>query len=331
MISDPPTSAWPLRILVTGATGFLGGAAVHALLQAGHQVRATGRDREKGRALERLGAFFHPVDLRDLSTVAPLLDGVDAALHCAARSTLWGNWKDFVTDNVDVSATLARACSERGVRLVHVSTPSVYNATGLSLNIPESTPVGPHFDSRYARSKYLAELQVRAALPDATILRPRGIYGPGDPSIVPKLARALQSGHLPRLTRHEVHTELTHVRNVAHAARLALERPAPGVFNVTDGVTIPLWATIDRLADTLSVPRPQRSLPPRLVEAAAALLEAAYHLRPGHPEPPLTASGVRLLTRGLTLDLTRARTILGYVPPVHPNDGLQDALQRLRT
>ncbi|AWN22553.1 short-chain dehydrogenase [Deinococcus irradiatisoli] len=316
-----------MRILVTGATGFLGGAAALALAQAGHEVIATGRDPLRGAALEAQGLTFLAADLR--GDPAPLVRPVDAVLHCAARSTLWGRWPDFYADNVQVSARLAQACARSGVRLVHVSTPSVYNATGLTRRVPESIPVGPRFDSLYARSKYLAELEVRAALPDAAILRPRGLYGPGDTSLMPRLVRALRSGRLPRLTRQEVHTELTHVGNAVHAARLALEQPAAGLFNVTDGVTVPIWATLDRLADRLGTPRPARVVPARWVEGAATLLEAAYRLRPGTPEPPITASAVRLLTRPMTLDLTRARERLGYAPLIHPAEGLAEVLAGL--
>ncbi|WP_407572376.1 NAD-dependent epimerase/dehydratase family protein [Deinococcus altitudinis] len=322
-----------MHILVTGATGFLGGVAARELLRAGHQVTATGRDPVRAKALEGSGVHFLAADLRRPGAAAALLPGVDAALHCAARSSLWGRWEDFVQDNVVVSTDLARACSERGVRLVHVSTPSVYNSGRLHTNVPESAPIGPRFDSLYARSKYLAEVQVRSVLPEAAVLRPRGIYGPGDPSIVPKLAQALRSGRLPRLSSGEVHTELTHVLNVVHAARLALETPAAGVFNVTDGVTTPIWATLDRLADVLGVARPRSRLPAwmtaRLVEGAAGLLEQVYRLHPDAPEPPLIASGVRLLTRSMTLDLSRARERLGYVPPVHPVQGLEEVMAGL--
>ncbi|WP_161882686.1 NAD-dependent epimerase/dehydratase family protein [Deinococcus alpinitundrae] len=316
-----------MRILVTGATGFLGGAAARALVQAGHRVIGTGRNTVRGAGLERAGVRFQRADLRN--DPGTLLEGVDAVLHCAARSALWGRWADFHADNVQVSAQLARACAQRGLRLVHVSTPSVYNGTGLSHQVPESTPIGPRFDSLYARSKYLAELAVQAVMPGAALLRPRGLYGPGDASLLPRLARALRTGRLPRLTHHEVHTELTHVDNVIHAARLALEGHAAGVFNITDGVSVPIWATLDQLADALQVPRPTRYVPAKLAEGAATLLEGVYRLRPGQPEPPVTASGLRLLTRPMTLDLRRAREGLGYAPVVSPSEGLSAVLAGL--
>ncbi|GAA4018416.1 NAD(P)-dependent oxidoreductase [Deinococcus rubellus] len=316
-----------MRILVTGATGFLGGAAARALARSGHDVIGTGRDLERGAALEAAGVRFVAFDLH--KPPSPLLSRLDAVLHCAARSSLWGRWADFEADNVAVSARLACACAQRGLRLVHISTPSVYNATGLTRQVPETASLGPRFDSLYARSKYRAELEVRFHLPDATILRPRGLYGPGDSSLMPRLVRALRSGRLPRLSRQEVHTELTHVQNVVHAIELALERPAAGVFNITDGVSVPIWATLNRLAGALRVPRPTRYVPAKVAERAAALLEGLYRLSPGAPEPPITASGLRLLTRPMTLDLTRAREMLGYTPVIHPEDGLNEVIAAL--
>ena len=319
-----------MRIVVTGATGFLGGVAARELAGRGHTVTGLGRDVAKGDGLRRGGVQFVRADLRNPPDWLPALDRADAVLHAAARSTLWGRWADFEADNVTVSRRVAQACAARGLRLVHISTPSVYNATGLSQNVPESIPVGPRFDSPYAHSKFLAELEVVLAHPEATILRPRGIYGVGDPSIIPRLTRALRAGRLPRLVRGEVHTELTHVRNVAHAARLALEGIAPGIYNITDGEAVPIWATLDALADALGVPRPVRYVPAPLVERVARVTELAAGLHPARPEPTLTASGVRLLTRPMTLDLTRARTRLGYVPVIRPRPGLAEVLAAVR-
>lgn len=318
-----------MRIVVTGATGFLGGVAAREWARAGHEVTGLGRDPVRGAALERDGVKFVAADLLNPAAWEPALDGAEGVLHAAALSTLWGRWPEFYRQNVEVSAAVAGACAVRGVRLVHISTPSVYNATGRTQAVPEDTPIGPKFDSLYAKSKFMAEQAVQQACPEACLLRPRGIYGPGDTSIVPRLVRALRTGRLPRLTRDEVHTELTHVRNVVHAAELALHGRAAGVYNITDGQTIPLWHTLDRLADRLKLPRPQRFVPPAVVEGGAALLEGLYALHPAQPEPPLTASSVRLLTRGMTLDLTRARERLGYAPVVTPEEGLTEVLNAL--
>ena len=311
-----------MRILVTGASGFLGGRAAE-VLAAAHQVVGTGRvfPPERRRRLEGAGVRLQSADLTDPAAVDPLLMGIDAVVHCAALSTLWGRPEDLRRVNVDVSARLALAAAERGLRLVHISSPSIYNRAvhedprwGTPQRpVPETLPVGPRFDSDYARSKHLAERAVRAAHPAACLLRPRGIYGPGDTSIVPRLLATLEARRLPRLVDGDVLTDLTHVDNAAHAIGLAVASDVTGAVNIADGAPIAIWDGIDSLADHHGLPRPRRRLPAAPVERAAGLLEQVAR-RLGRAEPRLTATGIRLLTRGMRLDLTRAREELGYAP-----------------
>ncbi|RLP10187.1 NAD-dependent epimerase/dehydratase family protein [Propionibacterium australiense] len=315
-----------MRVTVTGATGFLGGRLARRLVGEGHEVAGLGRDERAGAALAADGVGFHRVDLARTSPEDPVLDA-DAIVHCAALSTLWGPWADFQRANVQVSAMLARAAALRGARLVHISSPSIYNATGLTRDIGEET-VPTSFESSYARSKWLAEQQVHAIAPSALVLRPRGIYGPGDRSIMPRVARIVGSGRMPRLSRGEVWTQLTHVDNVVEAIVLGLGSKLSGPVNVTDDRTIGLWATLDRVADALGVPRPHGHLPPRLAEGAAAVAERVCRVLPGRPEPPVTVASLRLITRGMTLDLRRARDELGYRPVVGA-EGLDAVIEAL--
>lgn len=311
-----------MKVLVTGASGFLGGR-VTKLLAEQHKVLGTGRtfSTERRAALESLGVRLLPADLTRPQDLPALLDGVDAVVHCAALSTLWGRWEDLRRTNVDASARLAAACAQRGIRLVYIGSPSIYNRAvhddptwGTAARpVPESLRVGPRFDSDYAKSKWFAELAVSRSYPAACILRPRGLYGPGDASIMPRVIAALQAGRLPRLVDGDVLTDLTHVDNAAHAVRLAVESDISGPVNIADGDPIAVWASIDQVADALGVARPGRRMAARPVELVAAGTEqVARILRRG--EPRLTATGIRLLTRGLRLDLTRARTELGYRP-----------------
>lgn len=330
----------PVNIVVTGASGFLG-SHVAARLAGDHVVHGLGRsfDLERRRGLESSGVRLHRVDLTD-ATDAPaleaLLDDADAVIHCAAMSTLWGREQDLRRVNVDATAWLAQASARRGLRFVHISSPSIYNRAvhddpGLGTParpIEEDTAVGPKFDSAYARSKWHSEEAVREHAPGACILRPRGIYGPGDVSILPRVIRALEAGRLPRLTDGEVVTHLTHVENAAHAAALAVAVDVSGSFNIADDEPLPIWANIDRIADALDVPRPHRRVPAGLVEGVAAAVEFVARHLPGRPEPRLTATGVRLLTTGMLLDLTRARDLLGY-RPVHTT-GLDPIIEALR-
>lgn len=323
-----------MRVLVTGATGFLGGR-VARLLADGHRVTGLGRRLapEAAVPLHEAGVEVVRHDLvaaDDRAALDRLLDEHDAVVHCAAMSTLWGRWDDLRAANVDASARVARGCAERGLRLVHISSPSIYNRvvyesrrdrSGAEARlgtadqpVAETLPVGPRFDSDYARSKWLAERVVLAAHPNACVLRPRGLYGPGDTTVMPRVVDPLRAGRLPRLVDEEVVTDLTHVDNAAHAVALALTSGVAGPVNIADGEPIAIWAGIDEIADALGVPRPRLRLPARAVEVVAAGVEAVARRLPGRPEPRLTATGIRLLTRGMRLDLTRARTELGYAP-----------------
>lgn len=242
-------------------------------------------------------------------------------VHCAAMSTLWGRWADLQRINIDVPSRIAACCAARGIRLVHISSPSIYNRAiyqdptwgSAERPVPETLTVGPLFDSDYAKSKWLAEQAVLAACPEACILRPRGLYGPGDNAVMPRVIAALRSGRLPRLVVDDVLTDLTHVDNAAHAARLAVASSVSGPVNIADGTPTAIWAGIDQVADALGVARPQRRLPAGLVEAVASGNERLARTL-GRGEPRLTVVGIRLLTRGVRLDLTRARTELGYTP-----------------
>lgn len=311
-----------MRVLVTGATGFLGGHVARTLVSRGHDVVGLGRDTTSGARLEADGVAFHRADLRDVRAWRDAVLASDAVVHCAARSTLWGRWGDFVRDNVDASAAVARAAADAGARLVHISSPSIYNATGATDHVREDQPVGPRWDSLYARSKWLAERAVARVAPDALVLRPRAIHGPGDSAIVPRIADGLRAGRLPRLVAGEVWTEITRVENAVAAVERGLETDVAGPVNVTDGEPIALWAGIDRVADAIGVARPTRHVPAGLVEGVAGVVETIARLRPSRPEPTLTRSGVRLLTTPMTLDLTRARTELGWRPVVSAQEGL---------
>ncbi|WP_309573075.1 NAD(P)-dependent oxidoreductase [Deinococcus sp.] len=317
MFTAHPAPSPPRHVVVTGASGFLGLEIVRQLLARGHRVTASGRDLGRGAELTALGAHFYPADL----TRDPLpLAGADVLIHSAALSTLWAGEREYRRNNVAVSAVLARQAREAGVHLVFISSASVYNGTLwrhralLGAPVPESLPLhGPH-DSAYARSKAQAEAQVQAYHSQAVILRPRGLYGHGDPSILPPLIRALTRGRLPHLwSAGEVFTDLTHVGNAAHAAVLCAEAPMPGagaVYNVTDTQPTGVWQTITALCGRLGVPLPSRRVDPALVEAIARLTRPLAALRGEGLHP----AAVRLLTRPVRLDTTLIERELKYRP-----------------
>lgn len=317
-----------MRILVTGATGFLGAAVSRRLRSAGHEVLTTGRNRDRGRQLEAAGHSFEPADLCDPRAVRALCEQKDAVVHCAALSSPWGPRHAFLRANVEATEVLLASCRDAMVqRFVHISTPSIYMGAGDRELVGEDDPL-PRPINSYAATKLEAEQRVRSAhaagLP-SLILRPRAIFGPGDTTIFPRLIRALESGLLPILGDGMNRVDLTYIDNVVLAVERALSAPASALgqaYNITNGEPVVLWTLIARLCDALQLARPRGHLPRPAALALGSALEHFHRVLRPDVEPRLTRYTVEVLSRTMTLDIGRARRQLGYAPAVSMDEGM---------
>lgn len=322
------------RIVVTGATGFLGGAVARRLhaTRPDVVVRALGRDRARGTALAADGIEFVPVDLCDAQATRVAIAGADAVVHAAALSSPWGSLAAFAAANIDATTNVARACVDGNVRrLVHISTPGIYHDGHPHRNIREDDPLPRRAVNHYAATKRIAEQRVRditaGTHTSALILRPRAIFGAGDTSLLPRIADALVRRRLPRFGDGACMVDVTYIDNAVDAVLLALDAPATlhgRAYNISNGEPVRIWHVIDRLAAALGAPAPHRRVSPAVLRAAAGAMEALHRMAMPHREPALLRYGVDLLSVDMTLDISRARSELGYAPRV----GIDDALQR---
>lgn len=316
-----------MRALITGATGFLGGALAHRLRQLSWEVTGLGRNSERGAALTADGVRFVQADLADATAVRAACAGQDIVFHCGALSSPWGREIDFHRANVVGTENVLLGCQAgRVTRLIHVSTPAVYFNYQTRLGVREGDPLPPPVNA-YARSKRQAEALVAAAhiagLPVIT-LRPRAIFGPGDTAIFPRLLRAIEAGRLRRLGSDEVVTDLTYVDNVVAAMMACVDAPAACLghtYNISNGEAIALWPLIDDLCRRLGYPPPRGRVPFPVAYSLAAGLELAARLTGGR-EPLLTRYSVGLLSTSLTLDISAAQRDLDYVPRITVAEGV---------
>lgn len=317
-----------MRVLVTGATGFLGGRVTALLAARGDAVIAQGRDAGRAAALEARGL---PVRRWDLARdPAPALPGLDAIVHCAALSAPFGPAAAFEAANVEATRRLLVLARAKGVgRVVLISSPSVYFAPRDQLRVAEDAPL-PRPYTHYARTKRMAEELVLAA-PDLgpVILRPRGIYGAGDTALLPRLLRAAQSGPLPLLRRGRARIDLTHVDDVARAVLAALDAPTAAegqAFNVSGGEVLAVREIAEAACARAGVPLRWRALPLPPLMLAARWAEARATRR-GAPEPRVTRYGLGLFAYAQSLDISRAREVLVWKPEIPFAEGLSRSFE----
>lgn len=236
-------------VLVTGATGFLGGHILTRLLAAGRTVTVVSRTPQP--ALATRGIRIVTGSLTDPATCAEAVRGVETVFHVAARVGVWGRYADFYQDNVVATRTLLAAARAAGVRrFVYTSTPSVvYN--GLSLaDADESLPLTTSCPSPYPLTKALAEREVLAAnVPGfaTCALRPHLIWGVGDPHLVPRILARAAAGRLRIVGGGQNLVDMVHVENAADAhllAEKALLSLLPSSINTTSPSTIDTFSEI---------------------------------------------------------------------------------------
>ena len=322
-----------MKVLVTGATSGLGRNASQWLQEAGYDVLALGRDERAGEELRELGMTFIAIELTTATdeTLLQLVTGCDAVWHCAAKSSPWGQAESFFCNNVVVTQNLAKAAGLAGIkRFVHISSPAVYFDFCHHYNLPE-TYRAKRFSSHYASSKYAAEQAVEEAVllyPDTTfvILRPRGIFGPHDRTIFPRLLQQLSGNrNLLRLPGGgEALLDLTFVLNVVHAMWLATDRKdlrSGAIYNITNQQPQRLIVVVDELLGRqLNYKFSVRAVPYWLLSVVSAGMELVAKLT--GKEPMLTRYSVGAAYFDMTLDSQRASEELGY----HPRYSLEEGI-----
>ncbi len=318
-------------VLVTGATGFLGGHLTAALVSRGYRVRALSRRTSGLEALEKLGVEVVRGDLADGPSLVRAASGVAVVFHAAGRVSDWGPREAFLRANAEGTRNVVAACQEAGVsRLVHLSSLTVLGLPRDGRVISESTPTAaPAAGDFYTESKLEGERCVRDAHGldglSTTVVRPGAIWGPGDPNVIPRIVRLLRRGAMPYVGGGRNLLGLSYVDNLVLGLVLAAETEAAAgqLYHVTDGEEITAHEAIDAIADALRVGRPRVSLPYWAVLGAAALIEGtASVLRLSRP-PPLTRYGARFVSCHARYDLGKARRELGYEPVVTFRQGVE--------
>ncbi|AVE05407.1 NAD-dependent epimerase/dehydratase family protein [Pseudomonas palleroniana] len=311
-----------MKILVTGASGFIGGRFARFALEQGLDVRVNGRRAEGVEHLVRRGAEFIQGDLNDADLVRELCRDVEAVVHCAGAVGLWGKYQDFHQGNVLVTENVVEACLKQRVgRLVHLSSPSIYFDGRDHLGLTEEQ-VPKRFKHPYAATKYLAEQKVFGAQEfglEVLALRPRFVTGAGDMSIFPRLLKMQRKNRLAIVGDGLNKVDFTSVHNLNEALLSSLLAPGSALgraYNISNGTPVPVWDVVNYVMRQMDLPQVTRYRSYGLSYSMAALNEAFCAMWPGRPEPALSRLGMQVMNKDFTLDISQARHYLDYEPKV---------------
>ena len=316
-----------MRILVTGATGFLAGSLIPELQKRGHSVRGLVLPAGDATWLEERNVTVFRGDVRDRSSLASAMSDVDAVCHLAAAIGTRRPLSEYHAVNVTGTGNVCRAALAAGVtRIVHVSTTSVYQQ-GLGRPVSEDAPLRPLPDpyplTKAEGDRLVQRMIVEQRLP-ACIVRTSTVFGPGDHLNFGRIADRLMAGKAVVIGSGRNAVPFVYVTDVVQGMLLALEREAAlgQVYNITDDNCPTQEELLKAIAEQVGARPPHIRVPYSLLYGAGYVAEGIASLTHS-PHPLVTRFGVALYGADNLYAIDKARKELGFKPRVSLREGIR--------
>lgn len=309
-----------MKVLVTGATGFLGSSLVRQLLARGDEVRILARSQSPKDNLEGLDIEVATGDLLEPATLPAAVKGCDALYHAAADYRLWTrDPAAMFKANVDGSVAILRAGAEAGMkRMVYTSSVAVLGLNKDASPANEETPVSyADMIGPYKQSKFKAEEAVRALVEEeaapVVIVNPSTPIGPRDikPTPTGKVIVDAAAGKMPAYV--DTGLNVAHVDDVAVGHLLAYDKGKIGERYILGGENLSLQAILILVAELTGRKAPVIKLPHDLIMPIAYISETWTRITGGE-EPAVIPDGVRMAKKKMFFTCGKAKEKLGYNP-----------------
>jgi dihydroflavonol-4-reductase len=320
----------PRKVLVTGATGFIGANVARLLVERGDDVRVLVRPPAERPNLQGLQAEVALGDLRDADSVRRAVRGCRRVYHVAADYRFWAkDPRELYESNVRGTANVMDACLAEGVeRVVYTSTVGTIGLAALPRPCDETTPFADgQVTSHYKRSKLQAEetalSYVARGLP-LVVVNPSAPVGAWDvkPTPTGQIVVDFVKGKLPAYV--DTGLNVVHVRDVAEGHWLAAERGRVGERYILGHHDMTLAEILGELAELTGLPAPRVKLPYAVAWVAGAVSTAlATYVTRQPPAVPLEA--VKMARRRMFFDPGKAVRELG-LPQTPVREAFQDAI-----
>jgi dihydroflavonol-4-reductase len=324
-----------LKLLITGATGFIGRHLVRRLGGTGHDVRCLVRRASDVPDMRTLGASPSIGDVTNRSSLNEGLTGRDCVVNLANVYSMWEPDKSiYETVNVTGTRNVLECALACGIsKIVHVSTAGVY---GKPAEVPfnEESQAGPQRFSEYTRTKYEGERAAREFcrshnLP-LVVISPGAVIGPGDTKPTGKYIEDLIAGRMPVTVYRDVVMTYVHVRDVAEAILLATESAgAAGETYLIGKHQLSFGGYNELVGEVSGAPLPKINLPDAVVRVSAAILTALSDITKRPPPWGICVDQANMARVGFRFDGSKAERDLGlrYTPI---RDTIEETVASLR-
>ena len=309
------------KILVTGATGFIGAAVVRALVKQGITPRVLVRRNSDRHNLEGLDLEIVEGDLADRPSLARAVNGVCVVYHLAADYRLWvRDPSSLYQINVEGTKSLMREAADAGVeRIVYTSSVATLGINKDGTAADENTPVSAQdMVGHYKRSKYMAEERIRdlihtEGLP-VVIVNPSAPIGPDDikPTPTGRMVLKAAQGAMPAFV--DTGLNVAHVDDIATGHLLACERGEVGERYILGGENLTLAEILAEIARLIGRKPPKVKLPHSVLWPVAFMAESWARGRGQRTEPFLTLDALRMSKKRMFFSHEKAARHLGYRP-----------------
>jgi len=320
------------KILVTGATGFIGSNLCCNLIESGYQVRAFHRETSSKKLIEGLQLEHAVGDLNIPDTLVAAMEGVDAVFHTASKVDYWRGSDGIYKSTVDGTRNVLEAALKAGVNRV------VYTSSVASLGVPDNTLPRDHLPLlmnethawnyrpewfRYGHAKHLAEMEVQKAVAhglDVVIVNPAMVLGPGDRhrisgEIVIQVARGIVRFGIPG------GMNAIHVKDAVRGHMLALERGRCGERYILGAENKTFLEFIQMTAEVVGKKPPKYIIPSWILRPLAKPLDMLCRFVP----MPFNGDLLRFSNQNMFYDNRKAQHELGLTNFLPVRIALQDA------
>lgn len=351
-----------MKVLVTGATGFLGKYIIDELVENNYKVVAFGRNEKIGKSLENENVRFFKGDFTKKEDIIKVMNSqksqnpdlnsesqtksdsedsvkfdmeeISAVIHAGGLSTVWGKWQDFYIANVKGTENILEICRTYKIKkLIFISSPSIYAGPKDQMSVREDEAPEENNLNFYIKSKIMAEKKVKEyADISSVIIRPRGLFGIGDTSVIPRLLKLNKTKGIPLFNDGKQMVDVTYVENAAFAIRLALEseNSSGQIYNITNNEPMTFKNILELFFKEFGEKPHFIGKNYNTVKFFVNIIEKIYHLFGITKEPPITMYTLYLMRYSQTLNIKKAEKELNYKPKMTIAEGVKKYVEHNR-